>query len=169
MRRPIKAHDCFNARSGMRRRSIGLAGFLVALIGWVSPVLAQGTDFKVVSGAFQDEYDYRIGEELNPKVDIDGLRWVLFKLAPKKEGRVPRDKDVDVIIYLGFQNTTDAKKSAEVILMLEDENGNKVGERIPLKQVKIGKNDDKIFDQKVEIAGSALIEVRKIYVLCEVE
>jgi hypothetical protein len=146
-----------------------LAGFLIAFIGWGSPVLAQGADFKVASGAFQDEYSYKIGEELNPKVDIDGLRWVLLRLVPKKEGRIPRDKDVDVIIYLGFQNTSGVKKRAGVILMLEDENGNKVGERISLKEVKVGKDDDKIFDQKIEVAGSTLIQVRKIYVLCEVE
>jgi hypothetical protein len=153
----------------MRRRSIGLAGFLIAFIGWGSPVLAQGADFKVASGAFQDEYDYKIGEELNPRVDIDGLRWVLLRLAPKKEGRIPRDKDVDVIVYLGFQNTSGDKRRAGVILMLEDEKGNKVGDRIPLKEVKIGKDDDKVFDQKIEIPGSTLIDVRKIYVLCEVE
>jgi hypothetical protein len=146
-----------------------LVGFLVAFIGWGSPVLAQDMEYSVASGAFQDEYDYRVGEELNPRVDIDGLRWVLLRLVPKKEGRIPRDEDVEVIVYLGFQNGSDSKKRAEVIIMLEDENGNKVGDRIQLKEVKIGKGDDKVFDQKLEIAGSALIAVRKVYVLCEVE
>jgi hypothetical protein len=154
----------------MRRLTTLLSCLLMVAGAWGAPVAAQEAgEYQSASGVFQAEFPYTVGSALNPKVDIDGLRWNLLRIAPKKSGRFDADEQVEVTIEIGFENPTNKKFKAKVVLLLEDTEGRKLGERMPLAEVKVGKDTAKVFTQKEQIEGGVLLETGKIYLFCEVQ
>ncbi len=155
----------------MERTSIVLVGMIVVGIVVGSTAGAQDSapelEWKTAVGSYQGEYAYQVGQDLNPRVIIDGMRWTLLSVALKKDRAVAPDDSVDVVVKLGFENPTSEKFKIALIILLEDAEGHKVGEPLNLKEEKIGKGDTKTFEQKFEIIGSTLINTGKVYLLLE--
>jgi hypothetical protein len=138
---------------------------------WSQEGSAQGGDseYRTAQGAFGDEYQYTMGQELNPKLEINGVRWDLLRVRLRKpDDELEPDKPVDVIVDLGFENTTDSRATIAVVLLFEDETGRKLGERLVCDQERLRGESSKVFDQKHEVTYEMATETTRVYIYCEI-
>lgn len=146
--------------------------FAVTSLLLVQPAWPQEgeSEYRTALDAFGDEYPYSIGQELNPRLEISGVRWNLLRVRPRKPDREVEPGDsVDVIVDLGFENTTGSRARIVVVLLFEDESGRKLGERVVCDEERLRGGSSKIFDQKHEITAEMLLNTAKMYIYCEVE
>jgi len=150
--------------------------FLFACLVLVQPAWPQegasrgdDTEYRTALDAFGDEYHYTIGDELDPKLEINGVRWDLLRVRLRKPDREPEPgESVDIVVDLGFENTTGSRANISVVLLFEDETGRKLGERLVCDQERLRGGSSKIFDQKHEITYEMATETAKVYIYCEV-
>ena len=100
---------------------IGMAVLVAAAL--VAPARAQESSFRPVSNPYQDGFEYRIGDDLEPAVDIEGVRWTLLRIAAKGEGEIDADRSTAINADLEFENTHDRSVTAVVVVLREDEEG----------------------------------------------
>jgi hypothetical protein len=150
--------------------------FVIACLVLVQPAWPQAggaqtddQEYRTAMDSFGDEYHYKIGEDLNPKLEINGVRWNLVRVRLRKPDHEPEPgKSVDVIVDLGFENTTGSRSTIAVVLLFEDEAGRKLGERLVCDQERLHGGASKIYDQKHEITYEMATQTAKLYVYCEV-
>jgi hypothetical protein len=151
--------------------TLGIVSLAIASLVIVQPVWSQEgeTEYRTALDAFGDEYSYSIGEDLNPRLEINGIRWNLLRVRPRKpDEEVEPGESVDVVIDLGFENTTGSRARISVVLLFEDEAGHKLGERLICDEEKLRGDTEKIFDQKHEITSEMMLNTAKMYIYCEV-
>jgi hypothetical protein len=150
----------------MGRRWIGTIVFAAA--GIASLAAAQETDFRPVSNPFQEGYSYRIGEDLVPAVDLEGLRWTLVRVAAKSDREISAGQDVQVNVDIEFENRGENAVKVLVVLLLEDQQGNPL-ERLQIEPFRAGAGRFKAVRQKLKVPGDALLATEGLYLFCEIQ
>ncbi|HSO23182.1 MAG TPA: hypothetical protein VLT81_09755 [Chondromyces sp.] len=148
---------------------VGWAGVAVAaLLPWclAGEAFAQEVGFRTVASPFQQEFDYTIGDELRPQVEVDGVRWIRFAVTNPDERDVPSDKPVPVEIALELRGG-DENAKVQLVVLFEDEHGRPL-HRLSCDPVKTGRERVKEIVQRHKVPGAALELTRKVYLYFEV-
>jgi hypothetical protein len=138
------------------------------LVGLVGSATAQEGEYRVVDNPFQDEFEYRIDTDLQPNVEVDGVRWTRFAIHIKKDQDIVSDKDMPVTLELEFVSSNREKDKVQVIVLLEDSSGGPL-DRVECKPVTTSTNRVKESVQKFKLRGSVLEATRRVYLFLEVE
>lgn len=127
----------------------------------------QQADVRDVDSPYQEEFAYSIGETLNPRVAMAGIRWTSVSVAPRRDERIDPDVEIPVEVLLEFDNPTDTTHKLLVILLLENEAGAQLA-RIECDTVRTPQGRLKEERQKTRVDGSALLGTEKIYLFAEI-
>ena len=149
----------------MQRRSITMGLVVLAL---AVTAAAQENEYRVVESPFQEDFEFTINSDLEPKVEIAGVRWVRFGVHVKGDREIDYNKNNPITIELGFVNTNPEGVKMLVIALFEDANGNPI-ERVEC--AKVSANNDRLKEsvQKFKLSGMVLDTIRRVYLFCEVE
>ncbi len=147
------------------RRAI-VAAALTAWISITPLAAAQDADYAAVPSPFQEDFDYRIGGDLRPRVAVDGVRWIRFSIRPRSDREYESTKPVPVTVEVDVLNNGD---SADVLLIVlfEDENGTAL-DRLELGTIGAGRGRLKEEVQKHKVPASVIEATRKVYLFFEV-
>ena len=107
-------------------------------------------EFEQTENPFQREYDYEIGQELNPGVEIGGLRWQKLVIEPKDPDDLRPGREEPAFIIFGFENVSSDRLTATVVILLEDEFGSML-ERIECDPERVGDGRTEEIKQKAKI------------------
>jgi hypothetical protein len=129
---------------------------------------AQSPGFEAVDNPFQREYDYRVGEDLRPGVQVEGLNWYLISVSPRDPDDVRPGRSVTSDIRLGFENTTDGTLNAVAVILFEDAQGNGL-DRAEIDGIRVPPGDSKVIKQKEKLQSDLLLATRRLYVFWEVQ
>ncbi len=139
----------------------------LAIVTLASTSLAQEGLLRDVESPLDEEFDYRVGEQLELNVRVDGLGWRWVRIDGGDPAEFEDGKDTRVEISLEADNQTNDTLALDIILLLEDASGNQL-ERVELKKFKVPGGRLKQDSQKVRIDGGVLAEMGKIYIFAEV-
>ena len=146
------------------RNFILLFGFVAA----ATPVAAMDGFIREADNPYQEDLAYRLGTDLDPTVEIAGVRWTHARVDTKDgEDPIP-GQDNTVFTTLRFDNRNNGPVILTVVLMLEDGEGNEL-ERLVYPQFRLGGNRVKEFRQKFKVSGDILASTRKTYLFCRVD
>ena len=130
--------------------------------------VAQDADYRAMDSPFQESYEFAINTDLQPKVEVAGVRWTRFGVYVKGDAEIDPGKDNPVTVELGFVNTGSESVKVLVIALLEDENGVTIN-RLECAKVKAGRDRLKESVQKFKVPGAVLLATHRVYLFCEVE
>ena len=150
----------------MIRRTAQLMGMVI--VAMVASTTAQDAGYREVDSPFQDSFEIEINNNLQPMVEVAGVRWTRFGIFAKGNGEIDPEKDTPVTVELGFVNNNSESVKVLVIALFEDENGVTL-DRLECAKVKAGSNRLKESVQKYRINGAVLRATSRVYLFCEVE
>jgi len=131
-------------------------------------IAAQDASVRQVTNPYQEDHTYRVGTDLAPDVEIDGVRWTHARVDTKGGSDPEPGRDNTVFSTLRFDNRNDRSVNLTVVLMLEDAAGNGL-ERLVCPPMRLGGNRVKEFRQKFKISGDDLLSTRRAYLFYRVE
>ena len=143
-----------------------MAVALVVLVCAIGTAAAQDRDYSPVASPFQEDFEYRVGAELRPRVEVDGVRWMRFSVQPRTDREYESDKAVPVTVEVDLNNTGDGA-DVLVIILFEDENGAAL-DRLELDGIKAGRDRLREVAQKHKVTASVLENTRRVYLFFEV-
>lgn len=129
---------------------------------------AQGTDYRAVESPFQEDFEYTVNTDLEPMVEVAGVRWARFGVHVKGDREIEPDKEMPVMVNLEFNNTNSNGVKILVIALFEDANGNPLS-RLECSSVNVGSDRLKEAVQKYKIPGAVLRATQRVYLYFEVE
>jgi len=132
-------------------------------------VHAQDAAVRTVDNPYQEEFDYTLGENLAPNVEIEGLRWTSMRVAARDGGPIdPGDDavDVELTVTLANRGTDDAR--VQVVVLLEDGAGQPL-DRLSLESFRVRDGRTETADERFEVPGMSLLAVEKVYLFLELE
>ncbi len=129
---------------------------------------AQEKPLRQVGNPYQEELPYRIGSDLEPAIDIEGIRWQRVRLTPKDGGDPEAGRDHVVVAELQFDSQRRGGVTLTVVLLLQDETGGEL-HRLTSPAFRLGSNKTKTFEPKFSISGDDLLATRSMYLFCRVE
>ena len=150
----------------MNRRAALFIGIVISAL--VVTATAQEAGYRTVENPFQDGFDFVINTDLQPMVEIAGVRWTRFGITVKGDRDIDPEKDTPVRVELGFVNTNSDSVKVLVIALFEDEYGVTL-DRLECARVKASNDRLKEALQKYRISGAVLQATRRVYLFCEVE
>ena len=150
----------------MIRRSVLVIAIVSAVL--VAPATAQEGGYRAVDNPFQEGFEFAVNSDLEPMVEIDGIRWNRFGLHVKGGKEIDPDREMPVTVELTFVNTTAEGVRVLVIALLEDSIGNLL-HRVECSRVGVGADRAKESTQKFKIEGSALERMSHVYLFFEIE
>ncbi len=150
----------------MQRRVLVTSFLLV--VGLAGAATAQEGEYRVVDNPFQEDFEYRINTDLQPKVEVDGVRWTRFGIHTKRSQEIVADKNMSVTVELEFVSSNQGGVKVLVIALLEDSDGRPL-DRVECKPVAVSTNRLKESVQKFKLHGSVLEATRRVYLFVEVE
>ena len=129
---------------------------------------AQEGGYRTVDNPFQDGFEFTVNSELQPMVEIEGVRWTRFGLHVKGDREIVPEKEMPVTVELAFVNTNPEGVRIQVIALLEDAHGNVLDR---LECTRFSANNDRLKEsiQKFKISGSILESTSRVYLFCEIE
>ena len=140
----------------------------IMMVGLIGSATAQEGEYRAVDSPFQDDFEYRINTDLQPMVEVDGVRWTRFGVYTKEGQQIAADKDMPVTVELEFVSSNRQRVKVLVIALLEDSGGGPL-ERIECKPVATSTNRLKESVQKFKLSGKVLKATRRVYLFVEVE
>ena len=150
----------------MIRRTTLFTGIAIAVMTVTAG--AQDAGYRAVDSPFQDDFEYVVNADLQPLVEVAGVRWMRFGIFVKGDREIDPAKDNPVTVELDFVNTNPDSVKILVIALLEDENGVTL-DRVECAKIKAGNDRLKGSAQKHSISGAVLQAMRRVYLFCEVE
>jgi hypothetical protein len=143
-----------------------MLGILLAALA--TTAAAQEAGYRAVENPYQDGFEFVVNTDLQPMVEIAGVRWTRFGLHVKGDREIDREREMPVTVELGFVNTNPDGVRIQVIALLEDANGN-ILERVECNR--FGANNDRLKEsiQKFKISGAVLETMSSVYLFCEIE
>jgi hypothetical protein len=148
------------------RRTAQILGMVI--VAMVTTANAQDVGYRAVESPFQDGYEFEVNDDLEPMVEVAGVRWTKFAINVKGNREIDPDKEIPVTVELGFFNTNSESVKVLVIALFENENGATL-DRLECAKVKAGGDRPKESVQKYRISGSVLRAMRRVYLFCEIE
>jgi hypothetical protein len=134
----------------------------------VSTIAAQDSGYREVESPFQEDFEFAVNSNLQPMVEISGVRWTRFGIFVKGGGEIDPEKEASITVELGFVNTNSESVKVLVIALFEDANGITL-DRLECAKVKVGADRLKESTQKYRISGAVLRATSRAYLFCEVE
>ena len=131
-------------------------------------VQAQDVEFRSADNPYQEEFEYRLGEALEPNVDIEGLRWTLVRIEPRDPEFDPDDDDVAVDLTAAFENRGTDDVRAQIVVLLEDVDGRPLA-RLTLEPLRVRDGRAEENDDRFEVPGTDLVALEKLYLFLELE
>lgn len=150
----------------MIRRTAQILGMVI--VAMVTNANAQDAGYRAVDSPFQDGFEFEVNTDLEPMVEVAGVRWTNFAINVKGDREIDPGKETPVTVELGFVNTNSESVKVLVIALFEDENGVTL-DRLECAKVKAGNDRLKESVQKYRISGAVLQATRQVYLFCEVE
>ncbi len=144
----------------------GISAALVVLGLAAAVAGAQERDYRQVDSPYQAELDYRINDELRPRVEVDGIRWLRLAVRTRDGRGIAADKQNPVTVESTVL-TVGEPAEVHIILLFEDEDGLPL-ERLSCDPEKSGRGEVREIRQKFKIDGGVLEATRKLYVYFEV-
>lgn len=129
---------------------------------------AQDVQFRSTDSPYQEEFDYRLGEALEPNVEIEGLRWTLVRIEPRDPDFDPDDDDVAVDLTVAFDNRGTDDVRAQIVVLLEDGDGRPL-DRLTLEPVRVRDGRTEEDDERFEVPGADLVALEKLYLFLELD
>jgi hypothetical protein len=148
------------------RLSLVASATLALWICLVASAAGQETGFASVENPYQHDYRFEVGDDLRPRVEVDGVQWNRFSIRPRTDREYPAAKPTPVFIEVDLRNTSDAA-DVLVIVLFEDERGAAL-DRLELSTIFVGRDRLKETVQKHKVTTSVLEATRNIYVFFEV-
>ncbi len=149
----------------VRTRTLALA---ISLLAVVVPASAQEDDVERVESPFQRGFEYTVGDDLDPRVEIDGVRWSRVAVTTRGDREIVEGQEIPVFVHLEFENRSETSREAKVILLFEDSFGRPL-HRLPCDDVRVGGGRFQEDRQKHKIAGDVLLSTTSLYLYCELE
>ena len=150
----------------MQRRVLVTSFLLV--VGLAAAATAQEGEYRAVDNPFQEDFEYRINTDLQPNVEVEGVRWTRFGVHTKRGQDIVADKNMSVTVELEFVSSNQRGVKVLVIALLEDSDGRPL-DRVECKPVTVSTNRLKESVQKFKLLGSVLESTRRVYLFVEVE
>ena len=140
----------------------------IVLAASATTAVAQEAGYRSVDNPFQDSFEFVVNSDLQPMVEIAGVRWTRFGLHVKGDREIIREKEMPVTVELAFVNTNSDGVRIQVVALLEDAHGN-VLERVEC--TRFSANNDRLKEsiQKFKIPGTILESMSRVYLFCEIE
>ena len=142
---------------------------MVLLLVAAVPAAAQESEFAQVSNPFQEGFSYRVGEDLAPNVEVDGVRWRAVRIATKGDRDIEPDKNVPITVDLEFESVRNDAVKVLVIVLLEDGLGNGLERLRCDPPFKLAPGSIKEAQFKFKVAGRNLLGTRNLYLFCELQ
>jgi len=149
----------------MQRTTLFMSMVITAI---AATAIAQDAGYRAADSPFQDSYEFAINSNLQPMVEVAGVRWTQFGIYVKGNGEIDPEKETPVTVELGFVNTTSESVKVLVIVLFEDQNGVTLN-RLECAKVKAGSDRLKESVQKFRVSGAVLQATHRVYLFCEVE
>lgn len=150
----------------MIRRTAQILGMVI--VAMATAANAQDAGYRAVDSPFQDGYEFEVNTDLEPMVEVAGVRWTKFAINVKGDREIDPEKETPVTVELGFVNTNSESVKVLVIVLFEDANGVTL-DRLECARVKASNGRLKESVQKYRISGAVLRAMRRVYLFCEVE
>ena len=150
----------------MNQRTVLFVG--IVIVAMTATAAAQDAGYRAVDSPFQDGFEFAINTDLQPMVEVAGVRWTRFGIHVKGGREIDPLKDTPVTVELGFVNTNSESVKVLVIALFEDQNGVTL-DRLECARVKANNDRLKESVQKYRISGAVLQATRRVYLFCEVE
>ena len=149
----------------MRSRVVRVvAGFGVALLAtWVG-----AQDVEQVASPYQAEYPYAVGTDLTPQVSIEGVQIDAIRVAPREQGEVAADRDVEIEVTSTLTNNGAKTVHVLVVLLLEDGQGNAL-ERLEMPSVRVPSEKTRSGNERFTVRGRIVLDTEKVYLFCELQ
>jgi len=141
---------------------------VIVIAALVTAAAAQEGGYRAEESPFQGSFDYRVNDDLQPMVEVAGVRWTRFGVYVKSDRELDPEKETPITVELGFVNTNSDSVRVLVIALFEDDNGVTL-DRLECAKVKANKDALKEAVQKYKISGAVLQATRRVYLFCEVE
>jgi hypothetical protein len=129
---------------------------------------AGAQDVEQVASPYQSEYPYTIGTDLTPQVSVDGVHIDAIRVAPRQEGEIAADRDVEVEVTSTFTNNRPKTVHVLVVLLLEDEQGNAL-DRLEMPSVRVPSGKTRSGGERFTVRGRVVLDTQKVYLFCELE
>jgi len=150
----------------MQRKKLLVAAVLVW--GLAGAATAQEGEYYPVDNPFQDEFEFTVNTNIQPLVEIEGIRWRRFGLHVKQGRDLDTGKEVPVTVEIDVLNTTNSSAKVKVIVLLEDAAGTPL-DRVECNTVSVGGDRLKESVQKFKLHGAVLEATRKVYLFFEIQ
>jgi hypothetical protein len=141
---------------------------VIVLAALVTAAAAQEAGYRAEESPFQEGFEYSVNDDLQPMVEVAGVRWTRFGIHVKGDREIDPEKDTPVTVELGFVNTNSDSVTVLVIALFEDINGVTL-DRLECAKIKASNDRLKESVQKYKISGAVLQATRRVYLFCEVE
>ena len=149
----------------IQRKTLFMSMMITAM---AATATAQDAGYRAVESPFQESYEFTLNTNLQPMVEVAGVRWTRFGIFVKGDGEIDPEKDTPVTVELGFVNTGSESVKVLVIALFEDENGVTLN-RLECAKVKAGSDRLKELVQKYRVPGAVLRATQRVYLFCEIE
>ncbi len=149
------------------RRGV-LVTVVLLTVGLIGSATAQEDEYRAVDSPFQDDFEYRINTDLQPMVEVDGVRWTRFGIHTKEGREIEADKSMPITVELEFVNSNQRRVKVLVIVLLENSGGGPL-DRIECKPVSASTNRLKKSVQRFKLSGNVLEATRRVYLFIEVD
>lgn len=138
------------------------------VLAWWLPVAAaaQDTGYRAVPSPFHDDFRYVVNDELRPRVDVDGVRWLRFAVTTREGRAIEPGKSNPVLVEFDVRGGAE-KAVVQLIVLFEDEHGNAL-ERLSCQAEKIDRDRLEEVVQKHKVSGTVLQATRRVYLYFEV-
>jgi len=140
----------------------------VVIAALAAAAAAQEAGYRAEESPFQDGFEYSVNDDLQPMVEVAGVRWTRFGVYVKGEREIDPEKEMPITVELGFVNTNSESIRVLVIALFEDTNGVTL-DRLECAKVKVSNDRLKESVQKYKISGAVLQATSRVYLFCEVE
>ncbi|MCP4900828.1 MAG: hypothetical protein GY906_28005 [bacterium] len=124
--------------------------------------------FEPAANPYQGQFDYAIGDRLEPGVEVGGLRWRTLRISTKPGKAIKRGKANPVTVEIVFQNVTDRPLNTQITFVLEDEIGYNLFSHT-CEPIRVRARGTEADQQKIKLQADVLNATKKISVICDVE
>lgn len=150
----------------MRATHLILAFIALILVagssGWT-----QDSTYRIEENPFQDEFDYRVPNELRPAVEVNSVRLKYLRIAPREGKSIVSGKDVQCTLTVEVENVGKDNQNVLVVALLEDEKGRQL-QRLDMQRIKVKDGESETATEKHKVAGQILQDTAKIWLFFEV-
>ena len=140
-----------------------LAAAVLAVCAAATPGAAQDRTISQEANPFQADFDYRVNSDLEPLVEVEGVRWLRFAVRTREGRTIDLSKSNPVTVEIEVDPGGD-DATVLIIVLFEDAHGNAL-ERLACEPARSGRG---LISQKHKVDGEVLDATRRVYLYFEV-